>query len=142
MSKLIDLLWLACGAGLSLWATDLGRRYVGPQAMRWAGGGSLAGVVGLGLLGLAALLAQAQLLPRNYGPSPVLVAARDLPAGAVLTAADVQVTGFPRGSGKPTATRPEKVVGKRVRLAVRQGDLLTPSRLGEDPEGACAEPSP
>lgn len=65
------------------------------------------------------------------GPShPVVVAARDVAAGAVLTARDVRVKSWPDDLRPVGAlTRAADVIGRHVGAAVRAGEPLTAARL-------------
>lgn len=58
---------------------------------------------------------------------PVVVARHDLPAGAVLTAADLVVAGFAAGS-VPSGVVPDPA-GRTLATAVRRGEPLTEPRL-------------
>ncbi|WDZ92826.1 SAF domain-containing protein [Nocardiopsis sp. HUAS JQ3] len=66
--------------------------------------------------------------------SPVLVAAGDLPAGHVVTAADVRVVELAGAESLPTASDVEQVVGTTLTLAVTEGALLSDAVLGADGE--------
>lgn len=58
------------------------------------------------------------------------MAGRDLPAGATLRRADVQVAAWPTGTGPPNAyLRPEQVISRQLAGAIRRGEALTSSRL-------------
>jgi pilus assembly protein CpaB len=68
---------------------------------------------------------------------PLLVAARDLPEGHRITAADTRRAEVPRDT-RPAAAyeHPDSVVGRVTRVAVFAGEALVPGRLA--PEGAGA----
>jgi len=90
-----------------------------------------------GRRGLAALLlATAALLAITGAPAQpepgrtVLVAARDLTAGALLSADDVRRASLPAAAVPPGAlSEPAQAVGRTVTGAVRKGELLTDVRL-------------
>ena len=65
------------------------------------------------------------------GPdSAVLVAARDLAAGARLSSADVRVQAWPARLRPPAAqSRPAQVVGRRLAGPIRAGEAITGTRL-------------
>ncbi|MFL1427524.1 MULTISPECIES: SAF domain-containing protein [unclassified Nocardiopsis] len=64
--------------------------------------------------------------------SPVLVAAADLPAGHVLTPADVRVVELAGADGLPTVSDPAQVVGAVLALPVAEGGLLSEEIVGGD----------
>ena len=71
-----------------------------------------------------------QLRPPPEPVSPVLVAARDLPAGAVLLPTDLRVQQVPRSTTQPGAlTTVADAVGRRVGAGLVRGESLTASRL-------------
>jgi pilus assembly protein CpaB len=71
-----------------------------------------------------------QLRPPPEPVSPVLVAARDLPAGAVLLPTDLRVQQVPRSTTQPGAlTTVADAVGRRVGAGLVRGETLTASRL-------------
>jgi hypothetical protein len=91
----------------------------------------LAGVVLVVVCALAVPLLAAQVSAK---PARVLVASRDLPAGTVLTTADVssaQASG-PSGALIPT-TGLAQLVGRTLRVEVPAGALLAPTDLGAFP---------
>lgn len=87
---------------------------------------SVAALCAAGMVGsLAPLLA-----PPAAPSTLVLTAAGELPAGHVLTAADLRPVGLPPGVVPAAALRPgEDVVGRAVALPVRSGEVLTDVRL-------------
>lgn len=63
-------------------------------------------------------------------PVPVVVAARDLPAGTALSATDVVRTELPRGAAPDGAMRDAgTLVGRLLAAPVRRGEPLTDVRL-------------
>jgi Flp pilus assembly protein CpaB len=60
---------------------------------------------------------------------PVLVAARDLPAGVVLGAADVRSVPMPRATVPAGVLRPAAAVGRRVGAPMRRGEPVVDVRL-------------
>jgi pilus assembly protein CpaB len=88
------------------------------------------------LAGMCLLLALASALGGKHGAAPqlrsepVLVAARDLPAGHLLTRHDVLVAPWPVAIGPPDArSDPAAVVGRRLAGPVRAREALTATRL-------------
>jgi pilus assembly protein CpaB len=71
---------------------------------------------------------------------PLLVAARDLPEGHRLGAADLRRAEVPRGT-RPAAAfeHPDSVVGRVTRVAVYAGEALVPGRLAPQGSGAGLE---
>jgi pilus assembly protein CpaB len=67
---------------------------------------------------------------------PLLVAARDLPEGHRITAADTRRAEVPRDTRPAAYEHPDSVVGRVTRVAVFAGEALVPGRLA--PEGAGA----
>lgn len=60
----------------------------------------------------------------------MVVAGRDLPSGATLRGADLQVQAWPDGTGPPNGfMRPEQVIGRQIAGTIRRGEPLTTSRL-------------
>ena len=105
--------------GLDRWLRELRRAVVWRRRLLAAG--LLAGSVAFGLQVLA---------PTPAAGVPVLVAARDVPAGAVLADADVRRVQRPAGtvpSGALAGLR--RVTGATVASAVRRGEVLTDARL-------------
>jgi len=91
-----------------------------------------------GLIASAVAAGLRVLAPAPAPTVPLLVAARDLPAGAVLTARDVRTAQWPRGSAPAGVV--VGTVGRRLAGAVRRGEPLTDVRLrgpgvlaGQDP---------
>ncbi|HEY2173538.1 MAG TPA: SAF domain-containing protein [Mycobacteriales bacterium] len=93
-------------------------------------------LLALGLLGGAALLAA-----RAHAPDPptrpvptltVLVAARDLAAGRLLSAAAVRPETLPRAAAPHGVLRPgDRISGRRLAAPVRQGEPLTDVRFAD-----------
>jgi hypothetical protein len=82
------------------------------------------------LAAAAVLLVVAELRPPPEPVSPVLVASREVPAGAVLAQADLRVDHVPRTSLQPGAlTASPDAVGRRVAAGLVRGEGLTASRL-------------
>jgi Flp pilus assembly protein CpaB len=84
------------------------------------------------LLALAGLTAMSRAGPAavEAGSVRVLVASRDLPGGAVLTAADVRPVTLPAAAVPAGALPPEETVAGRVLAgAVRRGEPLTDARV-------------
>ncbi len=82
------------------------------------------------LAAVAVLLVVAELLPPAGPVTPALVAARDVPAGAVLVEADLRVDHVPRGAVQPGAlTSVSDAVRRRVGAGLARGESLTASRL-------------
>ena len=83
-----------------------------------------------GLAATAVLLVVLELRPPPEPVTAVLVAARDVPAGAVLAEADLRVDHVPRGAVQPggLGAVPD-AVGRRVGAALAPGESLTASRL-------------
>ena len=66
----------------------------------------------------------------NAGTTPVLVAARELPAGAVLAGADLRRVAYPAALAPAHAlTAPAQALGRRLVLPVHAGEPLTDLRL-------------
>jgi pilus assembly protein CpaB len=87
---------------------------------------SLAGL----LVAVAVLLGLSSVAPARPRLRPVVVAARDLPAGQVLAAADLRVATEP-GALAPdgSLTDPGAAAGHALAGAVRRGEPLTDLRL-------------
>ena len=82
------------------------------------------------LAATAVVLVVQQLRPQPEAVTPVLVAARDVPAGTVLTAADLRLEHLPARSVQPgVRSEPGEVVGRRVAAGLARGESLTASRL-------------
>ena len=82
------------------------------------------------LAAAAVLLVIVELRPSPEPVSAVLVAARDVPAGAVLAEADLRVDHVPRGAVQPGGlTTAEDAVGRRVGAGLARGEGVTASRL-------------
>jgi Flp pilus assembly protein CpaB len=106
-------------AGLDRWLAELRRAVVWRRRLLAAG--LLAGSAAFGLQVLA---------PPPAAGVPVLVAARDVPAGAVLADADVRLVQRPAGtvpSGALTGAR--QATGSTVSTGVGRGEVLTDARL-------------
>ena len=89
-----------------------------------------AGVLALGALVLAARPTPTD--PRPEGPATVgvVVAARDLPAGAVLTAADLRLARLPpEAVPDGVAAAPDELAGRPLAGALRAGEPVTDVRL-------------
>jgi SAF domain len=84
------------------------------------------------LAAAAAAVALSALAPRatQAGAQEVVVAVRDLPAGAVVTRADVEVTGRPMSMVPETGlTAYDDVVGRTTATALSSRDIVTSERL-------------
>jgi Flp pilus assembly protein CpaB len=97
---------------------DLRRR--ARRYRRWAGAA---------LLGLSALLALSVVAPAPPATVQVTVAARDLPAGSVLTETDVAVATLVEGAWTPRSLDVAEVVGEVLAAPVSVGEPLTETRL-------------
>ena len=96
---------------------------------RWRRG-VLRRLLSAGLAATAVLLVVAELRPPPEPEAPVLVAARDVAAGAVLGAADLRVEGMPHHGVQPGALAAmTDAVGRRVGAGLVRGEALTASRL-------------
>ncbi|RYJ07607.1 MAG: flagellar biosynthesis protein FlgA, partial [Actinomycetales bacterium] len=86
------------------------------------------------LAGIAVLAGLSSVRESTDGPL-VVAAARDLPSGRSLTAADVRIVRLTDGSVPHAAlTSESQAVGRRLAGAVRGGELLTDRRvLGPGP---------
>src|SRR4051812_29284275 len=72
----------------------------------------------------------------------VVLAARPIPLGARVGAADLKLTGWPSSSPLPGAfTRVEDVLGRGVIVAVTENEPLTESRLAPLDAGAGLSPA-
>ncbi|PPK97292.1 Flp pilus assembly protein CpaB [Kineococcus xinjiangensis] len=81
------------------------------------------------LAGAAAASLAAAVAPPPPPTEAVVVAVHDLPAGAVVTAADVAVAPWPRGARPDgAATAPAEAVGAVLSGALRRGEPLTDAR--------------
>ena len=93
------------------------------------------------LAATAVLLVVLELRPPAEPVTAALVAARDVPAGAVLTDADLRVDHVPRGAVQPGAlSTVAGAVHRRVGAALARGESVTASRLV--PRGALDGLSP
>ena len=82
------------------------------------------------LAATAVALVVLQLRPPPEPVSPVLVAAHDVPAGAVLLPTDLRVDHVPRSTTQPgSLTTVADAVGRRVGAGLARGESLTASRL-------------
>ena len=82
------------------------------------------------LAAAAVLLVVVELRPPAEPLTAALVAARDVPAGAVLAEADLRVDHVPRGAVQPGAvTSVSDAVRRRVGAALVRGEGVTASRL-------------
>lgn len=89
--------------------------------------------------GLAASVTVAALRPAPPPSAPVVVAARDVPAGTALSAADLRSDEVPtRLLPDTVVVDPDAVVGRRTTVALRAGTLLQESLVagGELAAGA------
>jgi hypothetical protein len=87
-------------------------------------------VLSAGLAAAAVVLVVLELRPPAEPLAPVLVAAREVPAGAVLADADLRVDHVPRRSLQPGAlASATEAVGRRVGARLANGEGLTASRL-------------
>ncbi|WP_420111329.1 SAF domain-containing protein [Pseudactinotalea sp.] len=97
-------------------------------------------------LACATWVAIGELRPPPEPTSPVLVTARDVPAGTVLTAADVRLDAAPRAPGG--AVPLEAAVGATVTIGLPEGVavvetmLLGPGLAESAPEGWVVVPAP
>jgi Flp pilus assembly protein CpaB len=83
-----------------------------------------------GCAAAAIAFALTALTPKPHGLVKVLAAARDIPAGATLSAADVHTIGVPPAVVPAGALRAgSAAVGRVVAAALRQGEMLTDVRL-------------
>jgi pilus assembly protein CpaB len=103
-------------------------------------------VIGLILLALGAFAVYANFLAINNPPAPVavltqpiLVAARDLPFGYLLTEADLRAVEFPIESiPRGALTEPSQVVGKILTEDTAEGELVLEINLA-DPTNVQAD---
>lgn len=88
-------------------------------------------VLGL-LLVVIGALAVTTIVLRNSGRTPILVLARDVPAGQILTAADVRTELVAIGSGIAVvpASNSGSVVGRAAAGPLHAGHLLAPDDVG------------
>jgi pilus assembly protein CpaB len=87
-----------------------------------------------GLIPIAVVVEFGRLAPRPPPTHPVVTAARDLPLGEVLTAADLRVLAVPPAevpSGAVIDVR--SVVGQQLSGPLRRGEPLTDVRLDDGP---------
>lgn len=102
-------------------------------------------VAGL-LLAAAVAVGVDALAPSPDPGAPVAAAARDLPAGHLLTAADVTTLRLPSAAVPTGALAPGRATGARLTAAVRAGEVLTDARvraaglLAGAPPGSWAVP--
>ncbi len=88
-------------------------------------------VVGLVVFWL--VLAIPGLLQPSATTTPVLVATRDLEAGAVIADDDVALAHFPAGLAPPSSLPdPQGAVGHQLRQTVAEGTPVVPSALADD----------
>jgi len=99
------------------------------------------------LLCAAAGLAVQALTPAPAASVPVVVTAADLPAGTVLTEAQLTVQPHPAATGPPgSAASPADLLGRRLASALRAGSpvldtsLVGPGLLTGTPPGTAAVP--
>ena len=87
-------------------------------------------VLSAGLAACAVVLATSAARPAAGPTVLVLVAAREVPAGAVLAEGDVRPARVPGGAAQPGAiTSPSEALGRRVAAGLVTGEALTASRL-------------
>ena len=87
-------------------------------------------VVSALLAATAVVLVVLQLRPPPEPLTPVVVASRDVPAGAVLTATDLRLERVAQGAAQPGAlVAAADAVGRRVGAGLARGEHLTASRL-------------
>lgn len=86
-----------------------------------------------GLVAAAGGVAVATLTPPSPARAPVLVAVRDLPTGAVLTAADVATAQREEATVPDGALGAEAVHGAVLAAPVRRGEVLTDARTTTGP---------
>ena len=87
-------------------------------------------VLSAGLAACAVVLATSAARPAAGPTVLVLVAAREVPAGAVLADGDVRPARVPGGAAQPGAiTSPSEALGRRVAAGLVTGEALTASRL-------------
>jgi pilus assembly protein CpaB len=87
-------------------------------------------VLSAGLAAAAVVLVVLELHPPPEPAAPVLVAAREVPAGTVLSDADLRVDHVPRGTLQPGAlASTADAVGRRVGAGLVSGEGVTASRL-------------
>ena len=71
-----------------------------------------------------------QLTPPSAAMAPVAVAARDLPAGAQLDAADLTIARLPAEAvPRGASSGPSGLAGQRIAGAVRRGEIITDAAL-------------
>ena len=87
-------------------------------------------VLSAGLAAMAVVLVVLRLHPPPEPAAPVLVAAREVPAGTVLADADLRVDHVPRRMLQPGAlASTADAVGRRVGAGLASGEGVTASRL-------------
>jgi pilus assembly protein CpaB len=88
----------------------------------------LAAVVCLALAGVTALHSHDQ--AAAAAPAPVVITARDLPAGAVLRAADMRLSRWSPDQIPPRAMRSlDRAIGLTVAAAMNRGEPITTARI-------------
>lgn len=99
------------------------------------------------LLCVAAGIAVQQLTPAPAATVHAVAAARDLPAGKTIEAADVAILKFPQGVlPGGSYSDPASLTGKQLAIALRQGQLISdtqllgPGLLAGHPPGSAAVP--
>jgi pilus assembly protein CpaB len=101
-----------------------------PRLRGWPHWLALRRVTAVVLVLLAAVLALRQPARDTTPTVPMLVAARDLPPGVTLRAADVEVSRLPPSLRPPAAlTTPTQVTGRVLAGATTAGEPLTRARL-------------
>jgi pilus assembly protein CpaB len=82
------------------------------------------------VIAIAVAIVVARLSPKPAPTTAIVAAARDLPAGAVLTAADLRTIALPPGVVPAGATTDvATVVGRQLSSPLRRGEPLTDVRL-------------
>jgi len=97
-------------------------------------------LVRAGLIVVAVAIIVARLSPTPASTTAIVAAARDLPAGAVLTAADLRTIALPPATVPAGATTDlAAVVGGQLSGPLRRGEPLTDVRLTD---GVLSRPAP
>jgi pilus assembly protein CpaB len=80
--------------------------------------------------------------PAAVATTPTVIAAREVPAGTMLTAEDVMVVSWPSGSRVPNAfSSVEEAVGRGTIDVLRQHEPLTPGKVAARGGGAGLPPT-
>jgi pilus assembly protein CpaB len=97
-------------------------------------------LIGAALVTLALALVVSKLAPKPAATTAIVVAARDLPAGEVLTAADLRIVDMPPATlPSGVATDVGAVVGSQLAGPLRRHEPLTDVRLND---GLLRQPAP